>query len=108
MLGLLGAGRAAAQGVGPAASCKNKGKNCNRDRECCSNICQNGECKCAGTGGFCDKDQDCCSRDCQNGNCRQNGGGGGGNCKNNGSNCKLQPRQRLLLGQLQERRMQVR
>ena len=85
-LGLLGASRAAAHKVGIAATCKNKGDDCDDDDECCSDNCRNGNCKCAGDGDFCDQDRDCCSNDCDNGNCRDDDGGGG-DCRNKGDDC---------------------
>ncbi len=75
--GSLAGGLLAALGVGTADAeeCKRDGKACKKGTQCCSGVCQNGQCvtPCTTDGGTCSGNSDCCSGNCSNGQCCPSG-----------------------------------
>ena len=49
---------------GAAAACKKKGKPCDTDNDCCSNICKARKCRCRKNGATCAGSKQCCSSFC--------------------------------------------
>jgi hypothetical protein len=85
-LRLMGAavvgGALASLGIREAAAdppgCKRNGKNCTKDKVCCSGNCESGTCAaapptCVANGGTCSTSTDCCSGNCSNGFCCASG-----------------------------------
>ena len=78
-LKLLGAalagGALASLGIGEtaaAAGCKDIGRKCRKDRQCCSGICERGTCSaCRLNNSSCNAGSECCSGICQGGICRE-------------------------------------
>ena len=44
-----------------AAKCKAVGQKCDKNKDCCSNLCKGGKCKCRALGDHCDAWSDCCT-----------------------------------------------
>ena len=73
-----------------ALACVGVRGRCNRNSQCCSNLCRRGRCRksfCRGSGGRCSRDQNCCGQlKCLRGRCgrirRRN------RCRRNGRFCR--------------------